>query len=113
MTLFIDRDRNSATGWEGYDYLINNDIVDGQTTVIESTKKGWNWEPSGKAEYRVVGNRMMIRVQRASLGLEADPLDFEFKWADNWQRDDDINEFTVNGDAAPPGRFNYLYKARK
>jgi hypothetical protein len=113
MTLFIDADRNHATGWEGYDYLINHTVQDARTTVIESTKNGWNWEPSGKAEYRVAGNKMMIRVARASVGLEADPLQFEFKWADNWQRDADINEFTVNGDAAPPGRFNYLYKAEK
>jgi hypothetical protein len=55
---------------------------------------------------------MMIEVPRAALGLASEPIEFEFKWADNWQQDDNINEFTVNGDAAPPGRFNYLYTAR-
>lgn len=32
-------------------------------------------------------------------------------WADKAQAENDISEFTRNGDAAPPGRFNYLFIA--
>jgi hypothetical protein len=39
-------------------------------------------------------------------------VEFELKWADNWQDDNSTDEFKVNGDAAPPGRFNYLYTAK-
>lgn len=109
MTLFIDADRNHATGWEGYDFLINHQVKSGHTTVLEATRRGWNWEPVCDTEYRAEGNEIMIRIARKALGLTAEPLQFEFKWADNWQADDNVDDFTVNGDAAPPGRFNYLY----
>ena len=109
MTLFIDTDRNHATGWEGYDVLINHRVKDDHTTIVETTRNGWNWEPSSTASYRVEGNELMVAVARTSLGLTADPVQFEFKWADNWQLENSIDEFTLNGDAAPPGRFNYLY----
>ena len=112
MTLFIDADRNHATGWEGYDFLINHSVKDDHTTVLERTDHGWNWEPVCNLEYRVQDNQIMVKVPRAALGLEREPLEFEFKWADNWQQDDSIDEFTVHGDAAPPGRFNYLYTTK-
>lgn len=112
MTLFIDTDRNHATGWEGYDFLVNHRVKDDHTTIVESTKNGWNWEPAGEADYHVAGNELMIRISRKSLGLASDPIEFEFKWADNWQNDASMDEFTVDGDAAPPGRFNYLYSAK-
>jgi len=112
MTLFIDADRNHATGWEGYDFLINHSVKDDHTSILERTSNGWNWEPVREVQYRVEGDKMMIEVPRAALGLANEPIEFEFKWADNWQQDDNIDEFTVNGDAAPPGRFNYLYTAR-
>ena len=112
MTLFIDADRNHSTGWEGYDFLINHSLKDGHTTVLEKTSNGWNWEPVCDVEYRVAGNQIMIKVPREALGLSKEPVEFEFKWADNWQEDNSIDEFTVNGDAAPPGRFNYLYTSK-
>ena len=44
------------------------------------------------------------------MGLTPDqPLDFEFKWSDNMQDEGNIMDFYVNGDAAPGGRFNYVY----
>lgn len=112
MTLFIDADRNHSTGWEGYDFLINHRLKDGHTTVLERTSNGWNWEPVCDVEYRVAGNQIMIKVPREALGLSKEPVEFEFKWADNWQEDNSIDEFTVDGDAAPPGRFNYLYTSK-
>ena len=113
MTLFIDADRDHKTGWEGYDFLLNHNVKNDHTTTLERTSNGWNWEPVCDVEYRVDGNQMMIRVPREALGLTKEPIAFEFKWADNWQTDNSIDEFTVNGDAAPPGRFNYLYSAKQ
>lgn len=109
MTLFINADRDPSTGWEGYDFMVNHHIKDGHTSVLEATKTGWKWEPVCDVDYRAEGNQMMLRIPREKLGFKAGPLHFEFKWADNWQADDSIDEFTINGDAAPPGRFNYLY----
>ena len=47
------------------------------------------------------------------VGLGDDPLDIEFKWADNFQREDDVDAFTLNGDSAPFGRFNYRYRTSR
>jgi hypothetical protein len=113
MMLFIDIDRNHETGWEGYDYLINHHMKDSHTSVVEYTRSGWNWEPKAEVQYRVKGNELMIAVPRQVLGLSEGPASFEFKWADNIGQVNTIDDFTLNGDAAPPGRFNYLYTAQK
>jgi hypothetical protein len=55
----------------------------------------------------------MIAIPRKALGLGDGPLEFEFKWADNIQNEGRIEEFTLNGDVAPPGRFNYLYRTTR
>ena len=112
MMLFIDIDRNHATGWEGYDYLLNHRVKDDHTTVLEVTKNGWNWEPVAEVQYRMQGNELMIAIPRKELGLVDGPVDFEFKWADNIGSVHSIDDFTLNGDAAPPGRFNYLYSSK-
>ena len=56
---------------------------------------------------------MMIAVPRKALGLTEELIDIQFKWADNYQKNDkgeyDINTFYCHGDAAPYGRMNYVY----
>jgi hypothetical protein len=114
MMLFLNVDRNQGTGWQGYDFVVDHRVKDQDTTYLEYTNNGWNWVPKAEVKYRVQGNEMMLAIPRQALALGPgySLQQFEFKWADNTQRDDDINEFTVNGDAAPPGRFNYLYVTR-
>lgn len=113
MMLFIDIDRDHATGWEGYDYVVNRRVKDTQTTFLEHTRTGWNWQPKAEVRYAVKGNELMIVIPRKALGIGDGPIQFEFKWADNIQNENSIEEFTLNGDAAPPGRFNYLYSAQR
>jgi hypothetical protein len=113
MTLFLDVDRDHATGWEGYDYVLNRNVKDSHTTVLEYTRGGWNWEPKAEVQYRVAGNELMIAVPRKALGLPEGPIHFEFKWADNIGEADSVDDFTLNGDAAPPGRFNYLFDGQQ
>ncbi|MBN1347813.1 hypothetical protein JXJ21_00230 [candidate division KSB1 bacterium] len=110
MRLFIDIDRDKATGWEGYDYLINR-TSPGDSAVIEKSVTDWNWTQVGKANFAASGNRLELAVKRAVFGIasEAD-LDLEFKWSDNMQVDGDIMDFYINGDAAPGGRFNFVYQ---
>lgn len=111
MTLLIDADRNHATGWEGYDFIVNRQVVDAGTTVVERNTGGWNWEKVGEAAMRIEGNELHIAVPRALLGLLAgsDALSFDFKWTDNLQQPGDLMDFYVSGDVAPQGRFNYRY----
>jgi hypothetical protein len=107
MRLFIDIDRNYATGWEGYDFVVNR-INPGKKALLERSKKGWNWRPVALVDYAVKGNKLEIRIPRAVLETTGDP-DFEFKWSDNMQHDGNIMDFWTNGDVAPIGRFNYHY----
>lgn len=106
MTLYIDADRQKSTGWEGYDFRICH-TVDG--AVVEAcVGDGFEWKPIGTAK-RVIGeDYLSIEVDRATLGL-CGSLDFEFKWSDNMQTAS-VMDFYYNGDCAPHGRFNYLYK---
>ncbi|MBP6964358.1 MAG: hypothetical protein KBC96_08135 [Armatimonadetes bacterium] len=111
MTLFINADRDPKTGWEGYDFAVNRRVLDERTTMLERLSAGADGTHVASVTYACSGNQIELAVPRAALG-SADPkkpLDFEFKWADNMQADGDIMEFTVNGDAAPNGRFNYRY----
>jgi len=112
MRLFLNTDRVQATGWEGYDYVINRISPTENKVYVEKNRGSdnvWQWEISGEGEYTVSGNKMMIKVPRSALGLEGKALDFEFKWNDNMQQDGYLMDFYVNGDTAPVGRFNYHY----
>ena len=109
MRLFIDIDRNKATGWEGYDFVINR-LNPGTTATIEKSDNTWNWSKVGEAQYMVNGKTLVIKIGRSVLGVTNDKLlNFEFKWSDNMQEDGNIMDFYVNGDVAPAGRFNYHY----
>lgn len=108
MRLFINSDGDQNTGWEGYDFVINR-INPGAKAIVEKTDAAWNWQKAGEADYAVKGNKLELKVARSLLGISGSP-DFEFKWSDNMQQQNDIMDFWLNGDAAPAGRFNYRYR---
>lgn len=112
MVLFIDADQNHSTGWEGYDFAVNLGGVGPSTTTLHrnvSTTNGWSWTAvRDDIAYRVLGNRLMLAIPRSSVALAADPLRFDFHWADNFQTNN-ILDFAVNGDSAPDRRFNYRF----
>jgi hypothetical protein len=112
MVLFLDIDQNHATGWEGYDYAVN---LGPRTTSITSLSQnttvtnGWTWTTvRSDIAYTVSGNQLMLAIPRASLGLGADPIKFDFHWTDSFQTND-IADFGMDGDSAPDRRFNYRY----
>lgn len=107
MSLFLNTDRESDTGWEGYDFRLSRR---GQKTVLEKSSKGWNWETIGEVDCRIKDGEMEMAVPRTALNLpEGKAVDLEFKWVDNLNRSDDIMDFYTCGDVAPGGRFNYRY----
>ena len=110
MRLFINSDRKIETGWKGYDFCLNykNPESDTSGTVSKCAGPEWEWTDAGKFEYAMKGNKIEIKVARSLLGMSG-KLDFEFKWSDNMQDEGNILDFYVNGDAAPGGRFNFLY----
>ncbi|MDR0713532.1 MAG: hypothetical protein LBF89_04640 [Bacteroidales bacterium] len=108
MRLFINTDRNYATGWEGYDFVINRQNPQAKA-IVEKSLGGWNWQKTGEIDFRVTGAELELSIPRSLLGLENTPLDVEFKWNDNMQENGNIMDFYVNGDTAPGGRFNYVF----
>jgi hypothetical protein len=113
MTLFIDTDRVKSNGWEGYDFVVNRTAPkDGKTAIERYVRtidpKSFTWEKVADAEIAVNGKTLTLSVPRTALGV-LPPLCFEFKWSDNMQSHD-VMDFYVNGDTAPIGRFNYLYR---
>jgi hypothetical protein len=111
MMLFIDIDRDKSTGWNGYDYLVNHHNPQGNKAFVAKNVGGWwEWEQPAEIKYAVNGNKLEIEIPRKLLGVEGTRLNLEFKWSDNMQEEGDIMDFYVNGDVAPGGRFNFVFR---
>ncbi|MDR1517457.1 MAG: hypothetical protein LBS52_05085 [Dysgonamonadaceae bacterium] len=104
LQLYIDADRSFATGWNGYDYRI-----DGGKTLLQFTDD--KWVEAGKTDCVMEGAEMMIKLPLNLIKLQF-PLDIEFKWSDNTVNDSDPLDWYINGDVAPGGRFNYIFKQK-
>ncbi len=101
LHLFINTDRNAATGQDGYDFAIN---VGGLGMV---TRYGDTSATVGTAEYSISGRTLQLSVPRSLVG-ETGTVDLEFKWTDSVPAGD-ILDYYAYGSSAPLGRFNYLY----
>ena len=100
-TLFIDADRNSSTGWKGYDYR----IFGGRT--LQKYEQG-SWKDLRIVKSKISGNQLMITIPKFLIPALAKKMNFEFKWSDNMQNQTEPLDWYVNGDAAPGGRFNFI-----
>ncbi len=114
MWLLIDADRNRSTGWEGYDFIVNYEKPGERSgTIYRNTGGKWTtWEKAGTFDYALKDNQMELRIPRAVLGMDK-KIDFEFKWADNMPlKEFNLSYFYSYGDAAPGGRFNFVYTVK-
>jgi hypothetical protein len=115
IQLFLRISRNDASNWEGYQFLVNSAIGGENRGTLKKSKGGWNWETICNIDCRFEGNQMHIAVPRELLGVGKgdSPFESEFKWADNVAVSKDgtvsIEDFYLNGDAAPYGRLNFVY----
>jgi hypothetical protein len=115
MLLFIDADKNSNTGWFGYDFLINKKVIDGKSTMLMKFDSVNNkWVDVAKLNYRYKGKKLELAVPRKLLGLNvADSLNFDFHWCDNPADLKDPISLCTSGDSAPDRRFNYRFIWKK
>ena len=102
MRLLLDLDRNAKTGWLGYDYQ----VLGGNK--LQKYVNG-KWFDIQMVNYTVAENKLMITIPLKQLNGAGHKLDFEFKWSDNMQNENDPLDWYLNGDVAPGGRFNYIY----
>jgi len=110
MLLFIDADANPATGWCGYDYVINQRVADEKTTTLQRyDPKAPNgpWIEVAQLDYRYAGKELEVAVPRKLLGLKGDAFTFDFHWCDNPTDLKDAISLCTSGDSAPNRRFNY------
>ena len=109
MLLFIDKDKDKSTGWEGYDYVVNLKVLSDNKTTVMRWKNG-EWTKCAEVEYSYRGNFMELEIPKKVLGLDTgNQCTFDFHWADNIPDLKDITFFFLNGDSAPDRRFNYRY----
>ena len=112
MWLLIDADQNPATGWEGYDFIVNRIVDADGKSWLEKNVAGWNWKKVARVNLRVVDKEIQLAVPRKALGLTKSPtrVSLDFKWADNLQHPGDVMDFFLSGDVAPEGRFKFRYE---
>ena len=110
MMLFIDTDRDKSTGWNGYDFIVNRvSPLKNKAIVERNVGNRWEWEQVAETKFAVRDNVLELEILRSVLNLQAEMVDFEFKWNDNMQENGNIMDFYINGDTAPGGRFNFVY----
>lgn len=111
MWLLIDADSNHATGWEGYDFLVNRTGAAADSMPVEANVGDtWSWQSIGTATYAVAENELELSMPRNLMGISVSPVQFDFKWADNIDLAGDVLRFTTDGDCAPNDRFKYRYR---
>lgn len=112
MLLFIDADQNKASGWEGYDFVINSKVTNATTTTINILDKDGHTSKEVNVPMKISGKQLMLSVPRAIMASQ-NKIAFNFHCADNIARIGDIQEFFTHGDNAPSRRANYHYSENK
>jgi len=107
MLLFVDSDTDKSTGWQGYDFVINKNVKSKRISSLSKYENG-KWIQVSNINYRIKNNELELAVPLEKLGITSE-INIEFHWADNIQKDFEIEEFFLNGDSAPDRRFNYSY----
>lgn len=110
MNLFIGVN-GGQNGWNGLDYVVNRSL-NGNVASIDGIRDGKFVATGNTCTTSVSGRHMLVRVPKAALGITGDAFTLTFKVCDNLQKDFDITELYTNGDCAPIGRINYVYRAK-
>ncbi len=106
MLLFIDADNDKSTGWEGYDYVINYDILNEKYTTVCAYKNDV-WQEIGIVRMSLSESELMIAVPRSLLGVTLERFTLNFHWTDNVTDIYDLYSWFTTGDNAPERRNNY------
>ncbi|MCP4452785.1 MAG: hypothetical protein GY809_15085 [Planctomycetes bacterium] len=112
MLLLLDTDQNADTGWLGYDYVVNLEVLSDTETTLKAWQ-GKTWETVGTTTYRVNGHGLEVSVPRAIIKEDSSPLSVDFHWADNIRAFTDVSTLGLHGDSAPNRRWNYRYEVAR
>ncbi len=103
--------RPYAPDWHGFHFVVNDIVLDGNTSFAQRCLGGWRFGDNTRVAYKREGRELMIRIPRAYLEIEEDGFTLSFKWADHTCKNETIEDFYLHGDSAPYGRFSYIYTA--
>ncbi len=116
MQLFLDSDHDGGTGFYGFDYIVNYAPTGSNiTSVCKCERTGDTYEAvsTGYVLYKTEGNKIMIRVPLASVGIyDYNDIALTFKWVDSDTKITSAAQMYSEGDAAPIGRFGYDFRNR-
>lgn len=104
MLLYIDADNNLATGWEGYDLLVNGRVTNTARTSLQQFSASGARSDLALVDYRVNGSALELAIPREYFESVSE---FRFKWADNPDSVTDLAAFSTSGDSAPNRRAFY------
>ena len=57
MLLLLDSDQDASTGWLGYDYVVNHEVISDSETTIKRWEDG-GWQRVGTGTYQVKRQRL-------------------------------------------------------
>jgi hypothetical protein len=107
IILLLDADQNPATGWHGYDYVLNRSRQNNTTSLEHLDTSG---KRSNTTYIPFAFDNNMLELQIPLLPEWSEKLAFDFHAADNAP----FNEnFFTQGDHAPNRRFSYRYQISK
>ena len=115
MALFIG---TGDGAFSGFNYVVNCK-KSGSTAkaTVEKLAADGSRTVVGTVGMKVEGNKIMFAVPCALIGCDRGLVDITFKWADGFTIDGsgkiDIMSFYTSGDAAPIGRFAYVFSEKK
>ena len=110
MLLLIDSDQDAATGWHGFDYIVNLKVVSERLTTLQRfNDETRQWELAAEIPYATKGNVLEVSIPRKLLGKGRNHIALDFKWTDNPSSLDDIISLCTSGDTAPNRRFAYRF----
>ena len=109
MNLFIST--GASKGWKGYNYQLNCKAPAGNLAYLGKLADSDTYSVASTAtvSYKVLGDTMMVKIPKSALGISGNSFEIAFKWSDNCETGN-IDSFYTDGDAAPIGRMNYVYK---
>ena len=114
MQLFINTDYDGGTGFYGFDYIVNYESNSaGITTLCKCERDGDTYSvvSTEYIVYKTEKNKIMIRVPLASVGIyDYNDIAIAFKWVDSDTKITTMAQMYSEGDAAPIGRFGYVFK---
>lgn len=114
MTLFIGTGEENS--FSGFGYAVNLGSSDGKKAPLVRLASDGSSTVIGEVDMKVEEDQIMFAVPRSLIGCADGLVDITFKWADGFAIKDgkiDIMTFYSQGDAAPIGRFAYVFSEKK